>query len=280
MKNSDEAVAKVLAGLRDVETPEGLERRILEGMEERAASRRSEAGRRWYRPVWQGVPVAYAACGVAVVGFAVVMLMVPAVRRVGHGGVQAQMGVAPVKGVPAMRSVVTKHDAETVLHASDVRFAKRVDAAEDGLVRAGVSARDSEDDVALSETRAASFPAPPMPLTDQEKLLLRLAHKNDPVELATLDPKLRELQDAEDQAEFQRFFSGPVVKQPAPEEQAQPEPTVTDQAAHGESTAEKPASEQAAPAGDQAVPAPQPDEDSQLKQSRARQAKVGTITGL
>jgi hypothetical protein len=176
-----------------------------------------------------------------------------------------------------MGSVVAKHDAETVLHASDVRFVKRADAAEGGWVRAGVSARDSENDVALSETRAASFPSPPMPLTDQEKLLLRLAHKNDPVELATLDPKLRELQDAEDQAEFQSFFSGYVVNQPAPEEQAQPEPTVTEQAAHGESTAEKPASEQAAPAGDQAVPPP-PDEDSQLKQSRARQVKVRTIT--
>ena len=53
MKNSDEAVAKVLAGLRDVETPEGLERRILDSLEERPA-RRAEAGRRWYGPVWKG----------------------------------------------------------------------------------------------------------------------------------------------------------------------------------------------------------------------------------
>ncbi|MGD0443785.1 MAG: hypothetical protein ABSA39_07605 [Edaphobacter sp.] len=277
MKHSDEAIEKVLAGLRDVEIPAGMERRILDGLEERAA-RRAEAGRRWYRPVWRGVPAAYVACGVAVVGLAVVMLMVPAVRRFGHGGVQSQMGVAPVKPIPAMRSTIASRDTETVLHASDVRFAKRVDAAESGLGRAGDSAGGSEDDVALSETRAASFPAPPMPLTDQEKLLLRLAHKNDPVELAMLDPKLRELQDAEDQAEFQSFFSVPVVKQPAPEEQAQPEPTATEQAAHGESTAEKPASKQAAPAGDQAVPAPQPDEDSELKQSRAKQVKAKTIT--
>jgi hypothetical protein len=277
MKNSDEAIEKVLAGLRNVDAPVGMERRILDGLEERAA-RRAEAGQRWYGAVWRGVPVAYVACGVAVVGFAVVMLMVPAVRRFEHRGVQSQMGVAPVKPVPAMRSAVADRDVEAVLHGRDVRFVKRVDAAESGLGRAGDSAGGSEDDVALSETRAASFPAPPMPLTDQEKLLLRLAHKNDPVELATLDPKLRELQEAEDQAEFQKFFAGPVVKQPASEEQAQPEPTVTEQAAHGESTAEKPASEQAAPAGDQSIPAPRPDEDSQLKQSRAKQAKTGTIT--
>ncbi len=39
MKNSDEAIERVLAGLRDVEAPAGMERRILDGLEERAARR-------------------------------------------------------------------------------------------------------------------------------------------------------------------------------------------------------------------------------------------------
>jgi hypothetical protein len=276
MKNSEDAIEKVLAGLRDAEAPEGMERRILDALEERA-TRRAEAGRRWFGPMWRGAPIAYVACGVAVVGFAVVMLIVPAVRRFGHG-TASRTGIAARRLAPAMGSVVAKHDAESVLHASDVGFVKRADAAKGGLVSAGVSAGDSENDVALSEARAASFPAPPMPLTEQEKLLRRLAHKNDPVELATLDPKRRELQDADDQAEFQSFFSVSVVKQPAPEEQAQPESTVTEQAAHEESTAEKPTSEQTAPAGDQAAPTPRPDEDSHLKQSRTMQVKARTMT--
>ena len=32
MKNSDEAIERVLAGLRDAESPEGMERRILDAM--------------------------------------------------------------------------------------------------------------------------------------------------------------------------------------------------------------------------------------------------------
>jgi DNA-directed RNA polymerase specialized sigma24 family protein len=35
----------------------------------------------------------------------------------------------------------------------------------------------SSDSEALREMQTASYPAPPMPLTEQEKLLLRIAHK-------------------------------------------------------------------------------------------------------
>ena len=37
MKNSEEAIGRVLAGLRDVDTPDGMGRRILEGLEEQTA---------------------------------------------------------------------------------------------------------------------------------------------------------------------------------------------------------------------------------------------------
>jgi len=36
---------------------------------------------------------------------------------------------------------------------------------------------------------SGNHPAPPMPLTEQEKLLLRIAHKGDPEELAMLNPE-------------------------------------------------------------------------------------------
>ena len=84
------------------------------------------------------------------------------------------------------------------------------------------------DSLAVSEMRAASHPAPPMPLTEQERLLLRIVHKDDPVEVAVLNPAWRAARDAEDQAEFQRFFGvaadraatdAPKVEQPATEQQ-------------------------------------------------------------
>jgi hypothetical protein len=122
---------------------------------------------------------------------------------------------------------------------------------------AGADVVLDSDSAALEEMHAASYPAPPMPLTEQERLLLRLVHKDDPVELAMLDPKLRDLQDSEDKAEFQRFF-GQSMKQPAPEqsatEQAAPQPSTTEQAAPATSATEQVTPVQ--PGTEQAVPEP------------------------
>jgi hypothetical protein len=71
-----------------------------------------------------------------------------------------------------------------------------------------------------------------MPLTEQERLLLRIVHKDDPVEVAVLNPAWRAARDAEDQAEFQRFFEVAAdrsaidsPKQPATEQQPTEQPT-------------------------------------------------------
>jgi hypothetical protein len=45
-----------------------------------------------------------------------------------------------------------------------------------------------------------------MPLTEQEKLLLRVVHHGAPEELAMLNNDARAKQEADSQAEFQRFF--------------------------------------------------------------------------
>jgi hypothetical protein len=63
-----------------------------------------------------------------------------------------------------------------------------------------------KDSLAMDEMRAESHPAPPMPLTEQEKLLLRVAHRRDPVQMAALNPVQREARDAEEKAEVERFF--------------------------------------------------------------------------
>src|SRR5882757_1466057 len=97
MKNSEEAMEKVLAGLRDVEAPAGMERRILDGMlglEEQGV--RSGSGWRRWLPIWlvaPGRPVAVGSlvCGIAVAGLFAVALAIPAIRRLGHARVQAGM---------------------------------------------------------------------------------------------------------------------------------------------------------------------------------------------
>ena len=69
-------------------------------------------------------------------------------------------------------------------------------------VRPAMSAIDA---VSYQEMRAASHPPPEEPLTQEEKLLLRIVHKGDPQEMAMLNPEIREKQDAQSEAEFNQF---------------------------------------------------------------------------
>jgi len=62
------------------------------------------------------------------------------------------------------------------------------------------------DPIALAESQAPSHPAPALPLTDQEKLLRRIARHPNSVELAELNPAAREARAAQEQAAFQNFF--------------------------------------------------------------------------
>jgi hypothetical protein len=68
------------------------------------------------------------------------------------------------------------------------------------------------DTIALAETRAPSRPAPPMPLTAQEHLLLAAARPGQPVEVAELDiaraPSLRAAAEAREDARIRRYVKG------------------------------------------------------------------------
>jgi len=63
------------------------------------------------------------------------------------------------------------------------------------------------DAVLLSEMRAPSHPAPQAPLTNEERLLLRAVHLGDPQVIAMLNPEVRAREEAESEAEFQRFVN-------------------------------------------------------------------------
>jgi hypothetical protein len=261
MKKSGEAIEKVLAGLRDADAPAGMERRILDGLEERAAAR-SRSGWRGWLPVWLVAPVRPVAvgslvCGAALAGIFVVALAIPAIRRLGHAPL-------PVKGnaVPAGSLRETNPEAAKRVRPALSRPGSRslrVPAEAGETSAGGVEAGMDSDSIALDEMHAASQPAPPMPLTEQERLLLRLVHKDDPVELAMLDSmldsKLRALQDSEDKAEFQRFF-GQSTKQVVPEqpvtESVAPQQSTTEQIAPGQSATEE--AMPAQPGTEQAVP--------------------------
>lgn len=67
----------------------------------------------------------------------------------------------------------------------------------------------STDAQLLADLHAPSHPAPPLPLTPQEKLFLRMLHYGNATQLAELDPMVRAKQDAAEAADFKAFFPDP-----------------------------------------------------------------------
>jgi hypothetical protein len=198
MENPEKEIERVLAGLRDAEVPVGMEQRIVNAVRDRA---QVGAVRGWL-PVWMDARRVGWGAGVMVMFAAVAMFYT--MRRAPvlpqrHLVAVGRMPVASSKGAieDARRGALDgmgRRPVQERLGAS--RLARRARAQ---VIRDG-------DAVALSEMRAASHPAPPLPLTEQEKLLLRIVHKGDPVELAMLDPMQRAAQEARDKADVKSFF--------------------------------------------------------------------------
>jgi hypothetical protein len=182
MKNSDDAIERVLTGLREAEAPIGMERRILEAMQDRVSVRSARL------PLW--------AWGGAFACTAAVCVAISMIYRIEQVPIQSNLrpvsaGMLPIGSEAAVKSELPLLSQPIVGVKANVKRAK---------VARG------KDSVTLREMQTASFPAPPMPLTDQEKLLLRVAHRGDPEELAMLNNEMRAKQEAEGKTEFQKFF--------------------------------------------------------------------------
>jgi hypothetical protein len=232
MKNPEEAIDKVLTGLRDVHAPAGMEGRILGVLEEKASARGGLGWRMWR--MWPEVPAGarYVACGVALAGLFAVALAIPAIRRIGRPATRAKVNQVRGGLVSAAPSEMTARDASISMgrQNSGPREMTKVPSTNPAMI--GETVRES-DSVAVSEMLTPSFPAPPMPLTEQEKLLLRIVHQGDPVEIAMLNPVLRDAQNREEEAEVKRFFEPPTAE-PSTTKQPVAEPPTMEQSTKGD----------------------------------------------
>lgn len=228
MENPEKAIERVLEGLRDAEAPVGMERRIVEAVRERVAE---GAGHGWLRrPIWlETRRVGWGAGAVAVL---VAVAMLYTMRRAPE-----MVQRRAVAGMPAVGSKVAVENGGPLRPGGTGRQNVREPLGMSRVRRASARVVDDSDSVAL---HASNHPAPPMPLTEQERLLLRIVHKGDPVEMAMLDPMVRAARNVEEQAEFQRFFGEVTIAQPTAGE------SKTGQPAAGQSTTEQPPIEQPA----------------------------------
>ena len=206
MKTSEEIIDQVLSGLRDTQAPAGMEDRVLQAIQDRASSASFWSRWRVSAPLALIRPMATRpwTWGIATAGVVAVSVSLATLssHRHDHKIVDSSKQPVLVKPQTATVQTATAEYAPTS-HAMPI---KRVAARKETQK---VQPLSEEDALALSEMRAPSHPAPEMPLTDQERLMLRIVRGGDPVELAELDPQVRAAQDAQQKAEFQNFFEPP-----------------------------------------------------------------------
>jgi hypothetical protein len=199
----DEAIDAALKALREVAPPEGMEERVA-GRLERAVevAGRDSATRGW----WSG-----AACGAAVATLAIGVVIF-AQHRWGATP-ETRQAVARVAGrqdAGALATAYAKHGSTDTGRGAPCasRISQRAHIA---AVSPGVVVVPTAGEL-RAETTAPSKPAPELPLTEQERELVRLARTVDPKQLVALDDTTQAKMEAEDAAEFERFFTPP----PAP----------------------------------------------------------------
>jgi hypothetical protein len=179
MKDADGTIERLLAGLRDAKPPGGMERRILEALEGREAREVAGSSSLWRRPLRPAFATLWAC--------AVILTAAVIVHQRRHAPADLNRStIADVRPATGLKLVTQK--------------------APTGPRRTRVLARHPHDVPAVAETRESSFPAPPLPLTEQEKLLLRLAHRGDAENMAILNPDVRAAQTAKATEQFQQFF--------------------------------------------------------------------------
>jgi hypothetical protein len=174
----DDAVERVLHGLRVQAPPQGMEQRVLVRLRERSAGQAWRRGL-FARPRW----VWMAACAAGMIAAGI--WLSPHERRIPEPE-HAQLRAQPMAARrTAERDMVPRVALVRRLQRHPPRRA------------AG----------RWEMARTVSYPAPPAPLTMQEKLLLQVAEHPTPDEIAMLDPVVREKQEAAEDAQFAKFVA-------------------------------------------------------------------------
>ena len=206
-RDSEEAISRVLAGLRNTKASVGMEHRVIQAVERRAAAQPAS----WLRSARFGSSLLHTLTGprisgnrplawclalggvLAVLSFSFTtpgfMSEIPM-----HSAKQPTSGIAPHPGVEVEPQTLR---ARSLPSGSPPRAHK--------ALPARMPVRHPPVLAVLRSTRNASRPASVAPLTQEEKLLLRVAHTGDPREMAMLNPEIRSRQAAEAEAQFKRF---------------------------------------------------------------------------
>jgi len=194
MKTSDEQIHQALTGLREAKPRDGMDQRLLAALQKRAAAPPpfwSYTIRRLWR--WQfaaAIPVA-AALVVTITHLALRNNVTTTATPTALQQPSAHVVIATNTST-SPKSVCSSDESECPkLPALETPRLQRVTNPISTPDASQPTPLIASDQQALDDTNAPSHPAPPMPLTEQERLLLRATRRGEPTEVAELEP-LRE----------------------------------------------------------------------------------------
>ena len=184
MKDAESTFELLLKGLRDAEPQPGIEHRLLETLQTRATL----ASVPFWAKLWPQALPAFA-LWLAIALAVTVALFVSTLHQrsrlpadSSHAPTLTARETGPAEAITPKVPIPAQRPASRVWskHAPPVTPVRALP--------------------------AASVVAPPLPLTEQEKLLLRLTRRRKPEDMAILDPAGQAAQSAEANQQFQQFF--------------------------------------------------------------------------
>ena len=190
--NPDHNIDRVLDALRNAAPAAGMERRIVNVLEIEA--RRSALSVQSKRTVWRRA----AACCAGLVAAVVI-------------GAFALRHSAPVVLTAPTASAQPSTDSPSTAETRP-EVTRTAPAARTHSAAVQRSAEPRRVEVAGSEDTLVSHPAPPIPLTEQERILLRYARYGNTGDLAQISNERKAAKEDQEKQEFQAFFAPPPIK--------------------------------------------------------------------
>ncbi len=245
--SSDRQIDRTLSALGAVEPSLGFENRVLRGLEERAR----EPGQGRTAGGYSGVFRIATALGAALL-LAILAFIAYAPRRMHDGSLaglpsrpalsprisaaSAENSVAPRAGDPdpaVSNTAAIRNGLRPPVPLRVVLAPGRPSAAEipvrleiEAYSAAIASAREL-DAQALEDFRAPSSPAPPLPLTAQERLVRLMLRRGEKHDLAQLDAAEQAAFASQEQSAFHEFFDPPADPRILHQAEAEQEPQST-----------------------------------------------------
>jgi hypothetical protein len=221
----DRDIDRALSTLRDAHPRSGLNRRILASLEHRAFAPQPPRLHLSARLTW----IATAAAVLAIASLVALHHSGPSKNPVilseaSHGDAQAKGPTAAIRAtnpqplsaanlawVAEPPQISTRPAVSISRHPEQSAATRRISASQDPGTKPqpDAAATTPTDAQLVADLHAPSHPAPPLPLTAQEKLFLRMTQYGNATQLAELNPVIRAQQDAAETADFKSFFPDP-----------------------------------------------------------------------